>query len=72
MTDSCRSYSIATYRIDLLVQKTVIIEVKSVAKIDPIHEAQLITDLKLYPAKVGLLMNSNVPRLKDGLIRRVS
>jgi len=59
------------YRIDLLVEKKVIVEIKSLEKLMPIHEAQLLTYLKLADKKVGLLINFNVQKLKDGLIRRV-
>jgi GxxExxY protein len=59
------------YRLDLLVAGKVIVEVKSVAALAPIHEAQLLTYLKLTGVKVGLLMNFNVVVLKDGLRRLV-
>ena len=59
------------YRLDLLVSGAVIVEVKSVAALAPIHDAQLITYLKLTGVKVGLLMNFNVVVLKDGLRRLV-
>ena len=55
------------YRIDLLVEKEIIIELKSVEKLAPIHEAQLLTYLKLAKIKQGFLINFNVRRLKDGL-----
>ena len=58
------------YRIDLMVEGKVIIEIKSVDALNPIHFAQLITYLKLSECKVGLLINFNVLSLKDG-IRRV-
>lgn len=59
------------YRLDLFVESQLIIELKSVDKVLPIHEAQLLTYLKLSGLKIGLLMNFNVPRLKDGLKRFV-
>ena len=59
------------YRLDLLVSDAVIVEVKSVTALAPIHEAQLITYLKLTGVKVGLLMNFNVVVMKDGLRRLV-
>jgi GxxExxY protein len=59
----------AGYRIDLLVQKQVIIEVKSVDKLTPIHAAQLLTYLRLSGLKTGLLINFNVLHLRDGLKR---
>jgi GxxExxY protein len=58
------------YRIDLLVENKLIIEVKSVDSLHDIHLAQLLTYLKLKDCKLGLLMNFNVTRLKEG-IRRV-
>ena len=58
------------YRIDLLVQNKVVIEIKSVDALNDIHLAQTLTYLKLGDYKLGLLMNFNVVRLKDG-IRRV-
>jgi GxxExxY protein len=57
------------YRIDLLVNDSLIIELKTVAKLLPIHEAQLLTYLKLSEIKTGLLINFHVPMLKDGLRR---
>ena len=58
-------------RLDLWVQKKVIIEVKSVAALLPIHEAQLLTYMKLTKSQVGLLINFNVAVLKKGLKRLV-
>jgi GxxExxY protein len=55
------------YRIDLLVENEIILELKSVEKIAPIHEAQLLSYLKLANKKQGFLINFNVRRLKDGL-----
>jgi GxxExxY protein len=60
------------YRIDLLVEDEVIVELKAVDEIAPIHEAQLLSYLKLSGRKVGLLINFNVRRLKDGIHRRVN
>lgn len=59
------------YKIDLLVMDQVIVELKAVERLDPIHEAQLLTYLRLSNRKVGLLINFNVPMLKDGVVRRV-
>jgi len=59
------------YRIDLLVAGAVIVEIKSVQALAPIHEAQLLTYFKLTGVKVGLLINFNVVVLKDGLRRLV-
>lgn len=60
------------YRIDLLVESEVIVELKSVDAVAPIHQAQLLSYLKLSNRKVGLLINFNVLRLKDGIQRVVS
>ena len=59
------------YRIDLLVDSKVIIEVKAVERLNPIHEAQLLSYLKLSSCKVGLLINFNVRILKHGVRRLV-
>ena len=59
------------YRPDFIVEDAVIVELKAVEKVLPIHEAQLITYLKLSGCHVGLLINFNVPVLKDGITRRV-
>lgn len=60
------------YMMDLVVEESVIIELKTVEKLAPIHEAQLLTYLKLYPCTVGLLINFNVPILKLGIKRLVN
>ncbi|HSZ59865.1 MAG TPA: GxxExxY protein [Tepidisphaeraceae bacterium] len=60
------------YRIDLLIEDCVMVELKSIEKLAPIHEAQLLTYLKLSGIKVGLLINFNVLHLKDGLKRMVN
>jgi len=59
------------YALDLIVDGKVIVELKVVKEINPIHEAQLMTYMKLTGCKIGLLINFNVVRLKDG-IRRLS
>ena len=59
------------YRLDLLVDDLVIVELKSVEKIEPFHEAQLLTYLRLKQAWLGLLINFNVPLLKLGIKRIV-
>ena len=59
----------AGYRIDLLVEDSVIVEVKAVEKLIPIHHAQLISYLKLSGKRVGLLINFHVDHLRDGLKR---
>jgi GxxExxY protein len=60
------------YRLDLLVEDSVIVELKAVDHFLPVHSAQLLTYLKLSGRKVGLLMNFNEPVLKDGLKRLVN
>ena len=57
------------YRIDLLVNNQVIIELKSVNKLEPVHDAQLLTYLKLANKRYGLLLNFNVPVMKQGIRR---
>ena len=59
------------YRIDLLVENKVVIELKSVSELNDVHFAQVLTYLKLGNFKLGLLMNFNVFRLKEG-IRRIA
>ena len=61
----------AGYRIDLFVEGLVIVELKAVDKLHPIHEAQVISYLKLSGCNLGLLINFNVRVLKDGLKRLV-
>jgi GxxExxY protein len=59
------------YRIDLIVGDEVVVELKAVERILPVHEAQLLTYLKLSGKKVGLLINFNSSLLTQGIIRRV-
>jgi len=59
------------YRLDLLVADTIVVEIKAVESLLPIHEAQLLTYMRLGGWKVGLLINFNVPVLKRGIRRRV-
>ena len=59
------------YRIDLLVECVLILELKSVDQVTGIHEAQLLTYMKLAGVKTGLLINFNVKRVKDGITRFV-
>ncbi len=61
----------AGFRLDLVVDQCVIVELKSVDKLAPIHEAQLLTNLRLSGLRVGLLFNFNSRRIMDGFIRRV-
>ncbi|MBC7232301.1 MAG: GxxExxY protein [Chloroflexi bacterium] len=60
------------YRIDLLVDEAVIVEIKAIDRLAPIHEAQLLSYLKLSGYKVGLLIHFNVKVLRDGVRRLVN
>ena len=60
------------YRLDILVEDTVIVELKAVTKVTHIHEAQLLSYLKLSGKHLGLLINFNVILLKDGITRRMN
>lgn len=60
------------YRMDVVVEESVIIEIKAVERIVPVHEAQLLSYLKLTGIKVGLLLNFHVPVLKSGIKRIVN
>ena len=59
------------YRLDFLVEEKVVVELKAVSDLHPVYEAQLLTYLKLADCRVGLLINFNVPVLKDGIKRMV-
>jgi GxxExxY protein len=59
------------YRADLIVEERLLLELKAVEKLIPVHKAQLMTYMKVTGMKVGLLLNFNVPLLKDGIIRIV-
>ncbi len=59
------------YRVDMMIRNEIIVELKSADRILPIHEAQLLTYMKLAGKKIGLLMNFNVCRMKDGIKRFV-
>lgn len=59
------------YRIDLIVSDKVIVELKAVQEVLPVHEAQLLTYLHLTGLRIGLLINFNVAALKNGIRRRV-
>jgi GxxExxY protein len=61
----------AGFRVDILVEECVIIEVKSVDKLHPVHDAQVLTYLKLMNLRLGFLVNFNVRLIKDGLRRIV-
>ena len=60
------------FRLDLLVENTIIVELKSVAKIDPVHKKQLLTYLRLAQKPLGLLINFNELLLKDGITRIIN
>ena len=60
------------YRLDLLVEDKVIVELKACERIQPIHKAQVLTYLKLMDKQLGLLMNFNVPLMRDGIQRVVN
>jgi GxxExxY protein len=62
----------AGYRLDILVEGAVLVEVKAVTKQHPIHEAQLLSYLKLGDYRVGLLINFHVRQLKNGITRMVN
>ena len=57
------------YRVDLLVENAVVVELKAIARLLPIHEAQVLSYLKLGDYRVGLLINFHVPHLRDGIKR---
>jgi GxxExxY protein len=59
----------ASYRIDLLVEERLVVEVKAVERFLPVHDAQMLTYLKISGVAVGLLLNFNTPVLKDGIRR---
>ncbi len=60
------------YRLDVVVQGMVVLEVKACDRIEPIHQAQLLTYLKLSGLSLGLLLNFNVPVMRDGIVRVVN
>lgn len=62
----------AEFRIDIVVENEIIIELKAVEEIQPVHHAQLLTYLKLYNKHLGLLINFNTPRLVDGFKRLIN
>ncbi len=59
------------FRMDLLIEKVLIVEIKAVEALIPIHEAQILTYMRLMGVKTGLLINFHVPLLKDGIRRFV-
>lgn len=59
------------YRLDLLVEKQIIVEIKSIEALAPIHTAQILTYMRFAEKKIGLLINFNVTKLKEGIKRYV-
>lgn len=59
------------YRVDVLVDSSVLVELKAIDKVIPVHEAQLLTHMRLLSMQVGLLINFNVVLLRNGITRRV-
>jgi len=59
------------YRLDVVVEDAVIVEIKAIERLAPIHDAQLLTYLKLSGLRTGLLLNFNSPVMRDGIRRRV-
>jgi len=68
---SYKGQPVGEYRLDLVVEKSVVVEIKSVDRLDPIFEAQLLAYLKITGIKRGLLLNFNSRLLKDGIKRMV-
>lgn len=60
------------YRIDIVVEKSIILELKAIDSILPIHKAQLLTYLKLSNLRLGFLLNFNIPLMRDGIHRMVN
>jgi GxxExxY protein len=60
------------YRLDLLAESLIIVEIKAISKIEPIHKAQLLTYLKLTNLRLGLILNFNVPVLTNGIYRMIN
>jgi hypothetical protein len=72
MTGQTARFARSSYRVDLLVERAVIVELKAVDRIAPIHEAQLLSYLRLSKRQLGLLINFNVVHLKEGIKRMVN
>ena len=60
------------YRLDVVVENAIILELKSCEKIEPIHKAQILTYLKLSGLSLGLILNFNVPAMRYGIVRIVN
>ena len=61
-----------SYRVDLIVEETVVVELKSVDRLLPVHAAQTLTYMRLFQVPAGLLVNFNVPKLTDGIKRLIN
>lgn len=59
------------YRMDFVIERTIVLEVKALETVLPVHEAQLLTYLRISGMKLGLMLNFNVPLMKQGIYRRV-
>jgi GxxExxY protein len=59
------------YRLDLILENIVVLEIKSVERVLPIHEAQLLTYMRLLSKPVGFILNFNVSALRHGIVRKV-
>jgi GxxExxY protein len=68
---SYKNHPVGDYRLDLIVENSVVVEIKTVDRFDPVFEAQLLTYLKITGIKRGLLLNFNSRLLKDGIKRMV-
>lgn len=66
---SYKGESIGEHRLDILVEESLVVEIKAVDRFDPVFKAQLLSYLKIGSFKLGLLINFNVPLLKDGITR---
>ena len=62
----------AGFRLDLLVENSIIVEIKAVVDLNPVFKSQVLTYLKLMHLKIGLLLNFNVPLFKDGIYRLIN
>lgn len=61
----------AAYRVDLILNRTILVEIKSVQKVDDVHRAQLLTYLKITGIRIGFLLNFNTPVMRAGITRMV-
>ena len=71
VTAQYKGRAVGSFFVDLIVDDRVVVEIKSVASVTPLFEAQLMNYMRLTNKRVGLLINFNVPLLKDGVTRRV-